>query len=113
MGAYGWMVPLPEAFDMLQYFETLSGILDSKAWDSLPSCRRLLFPLLHAEKGRLRRLRRRYADVPFPRATKEIGDVCTHARDSAFNDQNFPRFRILQAQISQIPESGFRLHGAI
>ena len=30
-------------------------------------CRRLLFPLLHAEK------------VPFPRATKEIGDVCTQA----------------------------------
>ena len=35
---------------------------------SLPACRRLLFPLLHAEKG------------PFPRATKEIGDVCTQAR---------------------------------
>ena len=33
----------------------------------LPACRRLLFPLLHAEK------------VPFPRATKEIGDVCTQA----------------------------------
>ena len=33
---------------------------------SLPACRRLLFPLLHAEKGR-------------PRATKEIGDVCTQA----------------------------------
>ena len=28
---------------------------------------RLLFPLLHAEK------------VPFPRATKEIGDVCIQA----------------------------------
>ena len=28
----------------------------------LPACRRLLFPLLHAEKGR-----------------KEIGDVCTQA----------------------------------
>ena len=34
---------------------------------SLPACRRLLFPLLHAEKG------------SFPRATKEIGDVCTQA----------------------------------
>ena len=34
---------------------------------NLPVCRRLLFPLLHAEKG------------PFPRATKEIGDVCTQA----------------------------------
>ena len=33
----------------------------------LPACRRFLFPLLHAEKG------------PFPRATKEIGDVCTQA----------------------------------
>ena len=33
----------------------------------LPACRRLLFPLLHAEK------------VPFPRAPKEIGDVCTQA----------------------------------
>ena len=32
----------------------------------LPACRRLLFPLLHAV-------------VPFPRATKEIGDVCTQA----------------------------------
>ena len=29
-----------------------------------PACRRPLFPLLHEEKGR---------------ATKEIGDVCTHA----------------------------------
>ena len=104
------MVPLPEVFDMLQYFETLSGILDYKAWDSFTACRRLLFPLLHPEK---RRLRRRYADVPFPRATKEIGDVCTQARDSEFNDQNFPRFRILPAKNSQIPECGFRLHGAI
>ena len=31
----------------------------------LPACRRLLFPLLH--------------DVPFPRAAKEIGDVCAQA----------------------------------
>ena len=36
----------------------------------LPACRRLLFPLLHAEKG------------PFPRATKEIGDVCTQAKST-------------------------------
>ena len=27
------------------------------------------------------RLGRRYADVPFPRATKEIGDVCTQAKN--------------------------------
>ena len=39
---------------------------------ALPACRRLLFPLLHAEK------------VPFPRATKEIGDVCTQAKESIF-----------------------------
>ena len=36
----------------------------------LLACRRLLFPLLHAEKEE---------EVPFPRATKEIGDVCTQA----------------------------------
>ena len=36
-----------------------------KTSKELPACRRLLFPLLHAEKG--------------PRATKEIGDVCTQA----------------------------------
>ena len=36
---------------------------------ALPACRRLLFPLLHAGKKK----------VPFPRATKEIGDVCTQA----------------------------------
>ena len=36
---------------------------------TLPACRRLLFPLLHAEK----------APFPFPRATKEIGDVYTQA----------------------------------
>ena len=41
----------------------------------LPACRRLLFPLLHAEKERLRNA----VVVPFPRATKEIGDVCTQA----------------------------------
>ena len=35
----------------------------------LPACSCLLFPLLHA-------------DVPFPHATKEIGDVCTQARDA-------------------------------
>ena len=35
---------------------------------ALPACRRLLFPLLHV--------------VPFPRATKEIGDVCTQAAES-------------------------------
>ena len=39
---------------------------------SLPACRRLLFPLLHAEK------------VPFPRATKEIGNVCTQAITSYY-----------------------------
>ena len=59
------MEPFHGVFDMLQYFETLSCILDSKSWDS------------------------------------------------EFNDQNFPGFRILQAKISQISESGFRLHGAI
>ena len=36
---------------------------------ALPACRSLLFPLLHAEK------------VPFPRATKEIADVCTQASE--------------------------------
>ena len=36
---------------------------------TLPACRRLLFPLLHAEKGR---------------ATKEIGDVCTQARENVY-----------------------------
>ena len=35
------------------------------------------FPLLHAEKGRLRNAVANR--VPFPRATKEIGDVCTQA----------------------------------
>ena len=38
--------------------------------DGLPACRRLLFPLLHVEKKK---------KIPFPRATKEIGDVCTQA----------------------------------
>ena len=52
----GWN-PSPEF--MLQHFETLSRILDSKA------------------------------------------------QDSEFNDKNFPGFRIRQAKISQIPESGF------
>ena len=37
--------------------------------DTLPACRRLLFPLLHAFL---------HAFV-FPRARKEIGDVCTQA----------------------------------
>ena len=39
----------------------------------LPACRRLLFPLLHAEKGLF------LFFFSFPRATKEIGDVCTQA----------------------------------
>ena len=42
----------------------------------LPACsrsRRLLFPMLHSEKGR-----------PFS-ATKEIGDVCTQARSGVEN----------------------------
>ena len=43
----------------------------------LPACRRLLFNLLHAEK------------VPFPRATKEIGDVCTQANHLAANHLRF------------------------
>ena len=38
----------------------------------LPACRRLLFPLLYVEI------------VPFPRATKEIGEVCMQATDSDF-----------------------------
>ena len=42
----------------------------SQVTQVLPACRRLLFPLLHAEK------------VPFPRATKEIGDVCTQENPS-------------------------------
>ena len=41
-----------------------------------PACRRLLFPLLH----------------PFPRATKEIGDVCTQAiQDDAITYTNNAR----------------------
>ena len=43
------------------------GPVTTKTAFFLPVCRRLLFLLLHAEK------------VPFPRATKEIGDVCTQA----------------------------------
>ena len=38
---------------------------------TLPACRRLLFPLLYVEKG--------------PHATKEIGDVCTQARENMAN----------------------------
>ena len=48
----------------------MHGKTGSKIWTmncGLPACRRLLFALLHAEKGP-------------PRATKEIGDVCTQAK---------------------------------
>ena len=31
------------------------------------------------------------------------------ARDSGFHKQNFPGFPLLQAKISQIPESGIRI----
>ena len=54
---------LPDKLPTKQFaFRTLSWF-----HAKLPACRRLLFPLLHAEK------------VFFPRATKEIGDVCTQA----------------------------------
>ena len=52
--------------------------------EGLPACRRLLFPLLHAEKGRLRNAvanRVPASHVPILRATKEIGDVCTQERE--------------------------------
>ena len=41
---------------------------------SLPACRRLLFPLLHAEKGRMRNAVANRGAAS--RAAKEIGDVC-------------------------------------
>ena len=72
---------------------------------TLPACRRLVFPLLHAEKERLRNAVANRVPasrwVPkilgtccdrlthSPRATKEIGDVCTQATkntDHAFSD---------------------------
>ena len=43
---------------------------------TLPACRRLLFPL-------------------FPRATKEIGDVCTQARQPWFSSSNSSNVRSL------------------
>ena len=48
-------------------YESQSESCEGCVTRNLPACRRLLFPLLHVEK------------VPFPRATKEIGDVCTQA----------------------------------
>ena len=55
-----------------------TGDINYKAYllrKQLPACRRLLFPLLHVEKAGLWKR----DVVPFPRATKEIGDVCTQA----------------------------------
>ena len=58
-------------------------------WVPLPACRRLLFPLLHAEKGR---------------ASKEIGDVYTQAMGApAFSflldsRESFRRETIFNAQ---------------
>ena len=51
---------------------------------SLPACRRLLFPLLHAEKGRIRNAVANR--VPASRATKEIGDVCKQAINHDLNE---------------------------
>ena len=48
--------------------DAVTALNSKQATYRLPAGRRLLFPLLLAEK------------VPFPRATKEIGDVCTQAR---------------------------------
>ena len=56
-----------------------TGDINYKAYllrKQLPACRRLLFPLLHVEKAGLWKR----DVVPFPRATKEIGDVCTQAK---------------------------------
>ena len=47
--------------------DAVTALNSKQATYRLPAGRRLLFPLLLAEK------------VPFPRATKEIGDVCTQA----------------------------------
>ena len=46
------------------YAVDMPNFLFSGGREHLPACRRLLFPLLHAEKGR---------------ATTEKGDVCTQA----------------------------------
>ena len=54
---------------LTSHFPLLTSHFPLLTSDFLPACRRLLFPLLHAEK------------VPFPRATKEIGDVCTQTTD--------------------------------
>ena len=50
---------------------------------SLPACRRLLFPLLHAEKGRMRNAVANRGAAS--RAAKEIGDVCKQAINHDLN----------------------------
>ena len=61
-------------FNFCQHWTTIPQVTQAHTCQvvdyTLPAGRRLLFPLLHAEKG------------PFPRATKEIGDVCTQANYS-------------------------------
>ena len=50
---------------------------------SLPACRRLLFPLLHAEKGRMRNAVANRGAAS--RAAKQIGDVCKQAINHDLN----------------------------
>ena len=50
---------------------------------SLPACRRLLFPLLHSEKGRMRNAVANRGAAS--RAAKEIGDVCKQAINHDLN----------------------------
>ena len=49
----------------------------------VPACRRLLFPLLHAEKGRMRNAVANRGAAS--RAAKEIGDVCKQAINHDLN----------------------------
>ena len=78
-----WWISIRFVCFCISRFISCDGNYDGQ----LPACRRLLFPLLHAEKGRLRNAVANRVPasgwVPFPRATKEIGDVCTQARWTA------------------------------
>ena len=73
----GHVSPVSRAYDVLFGLSTLIS-------------NRILFHNLceieYPASGTLKHdYRRRYADVPFPRATKEIGDVCTQARSKDTN----------------------------
>ena len=78
----GHVSPVSRAYDVLFGLSTLIS-------------NRILFHNLceigYPASGKLEHdQRRRYPDVPFPRATKEIGDVCTHAiKIPAFEDSLF------------------------